>query len=427
MQLTMSSKFARRLLISLEVVLFLAVVGWIARTYVASVLVDNPTVKNLELAVKLDPSNADYRLLLARTYQYNLENVQPAKALEQLRRAVELNPENPQGWIDLALAVQFQGKLSEAGAHLRRADYLAPNLPPYQWPIANFYLLQGNVDEALRHFKVVLAGTSQYDQNVFDTAWKASGNADKILQELIPRRLSTEFSYLDYLVAQQRFAEAQPVWKLILSSPEKFTPQQGASYVDSLLAARRPAEAYQVWRDLQNKGLIPNPPTGGEGNLLSNGDFEDELLNLGFGWRITSAEGVYVGLDTTTYHSPSHALLVQFSGKQNIEYRHVYQYVEVSPGRAYRLQAFMKSEDITTDSGPRLEVRDAYNPAALDKYSEDLKGTTEGWTPLLLDFAAGPKTELIVVGLVRLPSRKLDNLIAGKVWLDDVRLTPTAK
>jgi hypothetical protein len=26
-----------------------------------------------------------------------------------------------------------------------------------------------------------------------------------------------------------------------------------------------------------------------------------------------------------------------------------------------------------------------------------------------------------------LPSKKLDNLIAGRVWLDDVRLTPAQK
>jgi hypothetical protein len=87
----------------------------------------------------------------------------------------------------------------------------------------------------------------------------------------------------------------------------------------------------------------------------------------------------------------------------------------------------MKTEGITTDSGPRLEVCDAYNAAALDKFTDDLTGSSDGWSSLLLDFATGPKTELIVVRLSRLPSKKLDNLIAGKVWLDDVRLTPVQK
>ena len=108
-------------------------------------------------------------------------------------------------------------------------------------------------------------------------------------------------------------------------------------------------------------------------------------------------------------------------------YHEVYQFVKVSPGQSYRLQAFMKTQDITTDSGTRLEVHDAYNASALSRVTDDLTGTSDGWTSLLLDFTTGPKTALIVVGLVRLPSKKLDNLISGKVWLDDLQLTPTRK
>jgi len=120
-------------------------------------------------------------------------------------------------------------------------------------------------------------------------------------------------------------------------------------------------------------------------------------------------------------------LMVQFSGKDNLDYRHVFQYVKVSPGHAYHLQALMKTEGITTDSGPRLEVYDAYNSHVLDKMTDDLIGTSDAWTTLFLDFVTGPKTELLVVRLARLPSKKLDNLITGRVWLDDVRLTPAQK
>jgi hypothetical protein len=59
--------------------------------------------------------------------------------------------------------------------------------------------------------------------------------------------------------------------------------------------------------------------------------------------------------------------------------------------------------------------------------TDDLTGTTDAWTTLLLDFVTGPKTQMLVVRLKRLPSKKIDNLIAGRVWLDDVRLTPSQK
>ena len=427
MELGVRNRSAKWLLVVLEVVIFLAAAVSIARTYIASELADNPSVKNLELAVKLDPNDAEYHLKLGRLYEYSMTEVQTPRALEHLRRATELNPYNPEGWLELGAALEFQGKVPEAEACLRRANSVAPNIPAYQWPLANFFLLQGNNDEAFRHFRVVLAGTPQYDQIVFRTAWKATDNAEKILNDLIPPSVPTEFSYLDYLLSQQRFVEAQAVWKRIVSSSEKFTPQQSAKYIDALINNRRPKEAYEVWLDLGRKDLVRMAVQGSGENLVTNGDFEDEIMNMGFTWRIDAPEGVYAGLDTTTYHSPSHALLVQFSGKQNLDCAPVAQYVKVAPGHLYRLQAFMRTEGITTDSGPRLEVIDRYQSTALDQMTEDLTGNSEGWKPLLLDFKTGAQTELILVELRRLPSRKLDNLIAGRVWLDDVRLTPLPK
>ncbi len=427
MKIEIRSVWVRRALTASEVVVFLVAVAWIAKTYAAYELSRKSTVRTLRLAVKLDPGNAEYHWMLGRLYQYNPADVQPEQAKAEFRRAIQLSPYDPRPWMDLGAALEFQGKMSEAEQCLQRADSLAPNLPGYQWPIANFYLLQGNADEAFRHFKIVLAGTSAYDQIVFSTAWKASGNADQILEQLVPPKVSTEFSYLYFLLAQQRFTEAQAVWERLMTGTEKFTSQQSAGYIDALIYARQPVAAYKVWTDLEKKGLVRGATTGEDANLLTNGDFEDELMNMGFGWRIAPVQDVYVGLDQSTYHSPSHSLLVQFPGKGNLDYRQVYQYVKVSPGHSYRLEAFMKTDGITTDSGPRLEVRDVYDMSALDTFSEDLTESTPSWTPVTLDFKTGSKTQLIVVTLTRLPSKKLDNQIAGRVWLDDVRLTPVTE
>jgi len=427
MQIAVKTMAARWLLVSAEAAMLVVFIGWVGKAYVADRLANRPTAFNLERAVKLDPSNADYHMQLGGLYEYSPVDIQLGKAEEHFRRATHLNPYDPEAWLDLAAAVQFQGRLGEAEACFRQVDLLAPNLPIYQWPLANFYLLQDNTDEAFRHFRAVLAGTNRYDANVFSMAWKATDDAGKILQQLIPERVATEFSYLNFLLAQHHLDQADAVWKRILAGQEQFSPGSASPYIDNLIAARRPEEAYQVWTDLQKKGLIRYSFTPSETNLMSNGDFEDEMLNFGFAWRIVPMEGVYAGLDTSNYHSPSHALLVQFSGNQNVFYGHVLQYRMVSPGQAYRLHAFMKTEGITTDSGPRLQVYDAYSFAALDKSTEDLTGTSDGWTPLLLDFTTGPKTQLIVVRLIRVPSKKLDNLVSGKVWLDDVQLTPAQK
>ena len=129
-------------------------------------------------------------------------------------------------------------------------------------------------------------------------------------------------------------------------------------------------------------------------------------------------------LDRTAFRSPSHSLLIQFAGTHNVNYANAFEFVRVAPSRSYRLQGFMRTEGITTDSGPRLQVRDAYDPRILDAFSEDLKGDSRGWTPVLLDFKTAPQTDLIAIVVSRLPSRKLDNQIAGKVWVDDVSVAP---
>ena len=417
MQIAIRAKAVQWLLIVAEVAVFAALVVWVGRGCLAYMLANKPTTGNLERAVKLDPGNAEFQMRLGSLYEYSPVDMQVGKAEEEFRRAAHLDPYDAQTWLDLSAALQFQGRGDEAEACRRRVDLMAPNLPAYQWPLANFYLLQANTDEALRHFKLVLAGTSQYDTNVFTLAWKASGDAGKILQELIPERADTEFSYLNFLLSQHRVDDAEPVWKRILGGGDEFSPKDASPYIDTLIAGHKPDQAYQVWTDLQQKGLIRSSSSGT--NLIFNGDFEDEFLNFGFPWRIIPLEGVYAGINSSIYHSPSHALMVQFSGKDNLQFEHVYQYVKVASGQAYHLQALMKTEGITTDSGPRLEVYDAYNPKVLDKLTDDLTGTTEAWTTVLLDFVTGPKTEMLVVRLKRLPSKKIDNLIAGRVWLDD--------
>ena len=427
MQIAIRPKAVKWLLIGAEIAILVGLVAWVGKACVAYMLANKPTTGNLERAVRLDPSNADLHMRLGSLYEYSPVDMQLGKAEENFRRATHLDSYDPQAWLDLAAALQFQGRVDEAEACRRRVDLLAPRLPAYQWPLANFYLLQGNTDEALRHFKLVLAGTSQYDANVFRLAWKATDDAGKILQELIPERVETEFSYLNFLLSQHHLDAAQPVWKRILDGSEQFSPKDASPYIDTLIAEHKPADAYRVWTDLQKKGLIRSASAPSGTNLIFNGDFEDEFLNFGFAWRITPVEGVYAGVDSSTYHSPSHALMVQFPGKDNLDYAHVYQYVKVSPGQSYHLQALMRTEEITTDSGPRLEVYDAYHSPVLDKLTDDLTSTSDAWTTLLLDFVTGPKTEMLVVRLRRLPSKKIDNLIAGRVWLDDVRLTPAPK
>jgi hypothetical protein len=424
MEITLSNRPSRIATQVLATAAFLLVTVWITKVYLATRLGGSPTLPSLRYAIKLDPTDSRYHLELGRLLQYNPEMVDPEQSLAELKQAVRLSPYDPEAWRSMALALQFEGPTEESLACLRRADALAPHLPALQWDVANAFLLHGEVAEAFGHFKVVLAGSDQYNAILFNTVWEASHDAGQILAQVIPENVPVEFSYLYYLLNRSQLDDARSVWKRIVASPDRFAPVWASGYLDKLIAARRPAEAWQVWEDLRSKGAIGQLEHPTDQNLVINGDFEQEALNLGFDWRILPAPDTYAGIDSTHHHSASHSLLVQFSGKGNINYENAFQWVRVSPGRSYRLSAFLRTEGITTDSGPRLMVQDAYDPKALSKVSEDLEGSSAGWNQVMLDFKTGPRTEWLFVGLVRLPSTKLDNQIAGRVWLDDVNLAP---
>jgi Carbohydrate binding domain len=421
MELIVKSKAARLILVALEAAVFLLVTFWVGKTYLADVVSRRLDADSLRLATQLDPGNSDYHLKLGRVYQYSLTDINTSAALEELNRAAESSPYDAQAWLDLGAAQELQGQISQAESSLRRADDLAPDLPQFQWAIGNFFLLRGNVEEALRHFRVVLAGERQYDQAIFSTAWKAVGDGDKILAALIPDNIGAEFDYLYYLVGQNKRPEAQKVWARIAANPSAFDPLATKTYMDWLVGSHQPDEAHQVWAELQRRRLVSE--SAAPGNLISNGDFEQGLENIGFGWRVTGSPGVYVSLDSTVFHSAGHSLVISFPGTDNLVYQGVFQWVKVTPGVTYQAKAYMKTDRITTDSGPRLEVADTLDPRVLNRFSQQLTGTNADWTLLTVEFT--PKeTHYVTIYIARVPSEKLDNKIAGRVWVDDVKVSP---
>jgi tetratricopeptide (TPR) repeat protein len=422
MRVVVKSLPVKLVLIAIESAAFALLTVWVGKAYFADVVSRRLDAEDLTLATRLDPGESDYHLKLGRIYQYSLSDIDPSRAIAELTRAAQLSPMDAQPWLDLGAAQVVAGQIDQATISLRQADYLAPNLPGFQWAIANFFLLHGNTSEAMSHFKAVLAGTRRYDGVIFTTAWKAVGDGDQILAALIPDRPETEFSYLYFLIGQNKAPEARKVWERIASSSSSFDPRASAVYMDWLMGAHQPDEAYSVWNDLRKRKLLTE--SAAPGNLVLNGDFEQGIENFGFGWRIDGFyPGVYVSQDSTIFHSSGHSVMIAFTGKGNLAYQGFHQWIKVTPGVAYHASVYMKTAGITTDSGPRLQVFDTLNPPALNAFSDQLTGTNAGWTLLTLDFK--PKEEhYVTVCITRGPSGKLDNNISGKVWVDDVSIAP---
>jgi hypothetical protein len=97
--------------------------------------------------------------------------------------------------------------------------------------------------------------------------------------------------------------------------------------------------------------------------------------------------------------------------------------VLVKPGTRYRFRGFLHTDQITTDSGVRFEIRDPSQPRDLNLLTPNETGT-QPWTLEEVDFTTGPRTHMIRIALRRMPSERLDNRINGTVWMDDVAVFP---
>jgi hypothetical protein len=113
-------------------------------------------------------------------------------------------------------------------------------------------------------------------------------------------------------------------------------------------------------------------------------------------------------------------LRVNFSGRENIAFHHVYQIFTAETQTKYRLTYAWKSQGITTDQGPFIEVY-GYDKEGLYETGPMVTGTQK-WHEVSIEFDVPEGCRAAVVRLRRLPSSRFDSKIRGTLWLDDFRL-----
>lgn len=296
------------------------------------------TPESLRRAIRWEPSNGRYHARLARSLQFSFEDVTVEEVVGHYQRAVELDPFRADAWADLGAAYEWAARIPEAQRAYQRAQELFPSSPAINWKLANFYLRSGDNLRAYAAMRRALRGSAELRRAAFDLAWRATGDADRILAEMIPPDAPLLFDYIAYLCETQRLDAAAAAWKRLLNDRLPFEPRASFGYLGMLMKYGRANELVAAWDALA--GRFPAViPARRPANLIINGDFEDAILNGGLDWQILQVEGVEAQVDALVAFSGARALRVSFDGSQNFEYFHVLQYVPVQPGTRYRLTA----------------------------------------------------------------------------------------
>ena len=257
------------------------------------------------------------------------------------------------------------------------------------WTIGNFYLREGKTEQALHAFQRAILRDPEMRRPAFDLAWRATGDGEMIAREMIPVQADICFEYLNYLLSAERLDEAAKVWDRVVEMNIRFEPRQAFPYLEALIQQRRMDQLTATWSVLKKKNPSMFRDGALDANLVTNGDFESEILNGGLDWRINPQPGAVISIDNLAFRDGIHSLRIRFEGKQNLSDALVFQYVPVTPNTSYRFEGYMRAQGITTDSGPRFQIRDAGDAAKLFLQSDDVVGNSS-WVQRQLDFKSGP-------------------------------------
>ena len=369
-------------------------------------------------AAKLEPSNADNWYRLGRYRQSDFENVDLPLAISYYERATAVDPGSSSYWMDLGSAYEMVGNVAGADLAFRNAQKQYPVSAQADWAYGNFLLRQGRTQDAFQQIYRAISGDPRLTEVAISSCWRSTHDIERILKFALPANPEAYWATIDFFVSTAEPDAAMAVWKSLVATGASFPPSRAFRLLDLLISSRRPNDAYLIWQQSLSLAHIA-PQYGPDGSVVWNGGFEQDLLNGGFAWQYSSVSGADMDLDAETFHSGSRSLRIVFDGTVNVDFSNFWQYVIVEPNTRYRLRAYLRTQDLSTDSGVRFYIADVYHGGG--PVTANVIGTQD-WTPNDVEVLTGPETRLVKIVLRRTPSNKFANKIKGIAWVDDVSL-----
>lgn len=375
-------------------------------------------------AAQLEPTNPENWYRLGRYRQLDFENSDLPLAISYYQRATAIDPRPARYWLDLAEAYETDGNPQQAEMAFREAQQNYPISADVAWRLGNFLVRQGRIDEAFQQIHQAISTDPKLTRIAIPLCWRSTRDISFILQEALPADPKVDWTAIQFFVDPPQPDAAIAVWKRLMIDGPSFSISRVFPLVDMLIGSKRADDSQTVWRQALSAAGIAQPPTV-PGSLVWDGGFERPLLNGGLAWRYKPVAGAQLDLDQETVHSGSRSLRIVFDGSQNVDFSDFWQYVIVQPDTRYIFSAYLRAEDLTTDSGLRFEITDANQTSHLKVLTSGATGK-QPWTLDEASFTTGPNTRVLRVSLRRLPSSMLVGKIRGSAWVDDVSLVSAA-
>jgi hypothetical protein len=373
--------------------------------------------ESAEAAVRLAPRDPFTHLMLARLHQVSFEPEGVPRALEEYGLAAALAPNDYLIWLEAGRARAGLGDAEGGVAALRRAAELAPHYTAPRWHLGNALLRSGRTDEAFAELRRAADADPGLRPQVFNLAWRVYGPDLGRVVDAVGRTPEARGQLVAVLAGRGDLEEAQGVWEGL--GPAGRQGQQAAA--DALARALYAKGQYRRALGVLSEGGSPGLAVG----QFNDGGFESEIVPGGralFGWNVSQQAGSQVAVDARGGHGGRRSLRVAFSASAQVDFRNVAQVVAVEPGARYRLSFFVKTDDLKSAATLSVAVAEQAAPEAQLAASAPVPQGTQDWRQESFEFTAGPKTEAVLVRLLRAPCAEGSCPIYGKIWYDDFNL-----
>jgi tetratricopeptide (TPR) repeat protein len=347
-------------------------------------------------------------------------NADPLQELADYQRAVQDDPLSAIYWMNLAGAYEANGDLGSAQNAFERARSVYPLSAEVAWNYGNFLLRQGKEEEGYAEIHHAVQSDPSLLALAISRVWRSSHDVNVLLDQVLPANVDAYIQALDFFASIRQSDAARSVWRRLISLGQLVALPRTFPFLDELISDDRAADAKQVWIEaLTAAGLPHDEPLNH--SLVWDGGFSHDFDNGGLGWRWNSSPGASIDFDTAPPSYGVRTVRLDFGGGNNLEITQPMQYVPVEPSHAYHFHAYMRTAEITTESGMRFSIVDPNHNNAVNALTENFTGS-HPWTATDVELTTGPDTHFLLVRLLRFGSRLFDNKLSGTVWIADASL-----
>jgi len=381
--------------------------------------------QGFERATQLEPGNARNWYLLARYWQFNLEDSDPQKAIRAYKVAVSVDPHSPENWLGLGSAFESVGDIPPARDAFLQARKAYPLSAEVSWQYGNFLLRQSELKAAFAEMRRAVQADPKRGAEAFSRSIRAEPDVDLILDRVLPPLRDVYVDVIWDQINEGHTEYALKTWDRLAAIHPSLPLQDVLTLMGGLLAKKQFSEAQRVWSQavvFAGLGDLHDPHS----SVLWDGGFESGVTGVGFSWIISDyLGGVQVSMDALERHSGKHSLRLAFDGKSNVNFNGVCHYVLVQPSTPYRFSAWLRTRDLTTDQGIRFQLRPLGAQDSAVLVTPAVHGS-QPWTQMDVPWVSGIDVQELQVCVVRFPSDQTDNRIQGTAWIDDVALIPVS-